>query len=236
MADLEFEAPKAASLKKADFINREIEYSNFRYMFGGLDLSGARSSFVKGSSFIDPKASAKYSTAKIRWFMLFQFAMSLASTTFQMMSFASISSVIASIFEVDSVVVNFNVMVYLFAFVLFNFASISAIEFSTKWTFKICAIANIVGSWGKWFALYATSNFYYLVVVQTFLACFQPFLGNGASKVASSHVAQRQSIAEQRGVYFSLFAAWFAILVNPFERSAMRIVNTFERAKNLSDH
>ena len=185
MADLEFEAPKAASLKKADFINREIEYSNFRYMFGGLDLSGARSSFVKGSSFIDPKASAKYSTVKIRWFMLFQFAMSLASTTFQMMSFASISSVIASIFEVDSVVVNFNVMVYLFAFVLFNFASISAIEFSTKWTFKICAIANIVGSWGKWFALYATSNFYYLVVVQTFLACFQPFLGNGASKVAT---------------------------------------------------
>lgn len=40
-------------------------------------------------------------------------------------------------------------------------------------------------SWGKWFVLYATDDFYYLVVLQTVMACTQPFLGNGASKVAT---------------------------------------------------
>lgn len=44
----------------------------------------------------------------------------------------------------------------------------------------------MLGASGRYFALALTNNFYLLLASQTLIACCQPFLCNGVSKLASA--------------------------------------------------
>ena len=109
------------------------------------------------------KTRIKYSTSPLRWFILASYGLSLASNAYVMMNFSPVSIDIADIYEVDSLVVSFNVMIFLISFIAFNFVSVAAIEKNISITFKLSAFFNVFGVWGRWIALKYTGNFYYLV-------------------------------------------------------------------------
>lgn len=117
--------------------------------------------------------------------MLAMYSSSMASTAVIMMNFAAVSETVAEVYEVKVTVINLNVMVFLFAFVIFNFPTIPALEKSMKWTFKISALWMVVGAWCRYLVIAATENIYLMIIGQFIIAIFQPFLGNGASKLAS---------------------------------------------------
>lgn len=88
----------------------------------------------------------------------------MSSSAYVMINFSPVSTIIADVYDVSSIVVNFNVMVFLICFILFNFASVSAIEKSISKTFKTAAFFNVVGAWGRYAILITTGNFYYLII------------------------------------------------------------------------
>ena len=49
----------------------------------------------------------------------------------------------------------------------------------------MCAIIQVVGSWGRYFALAYTESFTNVLIAQCFIAISQPFFSNGVSKLAS---------------------------------------------------
>ena len=81
-----------------------------------------------------------------------------------MMTFSPVSKTVGQIYKVSDLVVNFNVMVFLISFVLFNFGSVQALEHSMAKTFKLCAVSMVLGSWARWLVIEKTDNFVYLTV------------------------------------------------------------------------
>lgn len=76
-------------------------------------------------------------------------------------------------------------MVFLMSFVAFNFPSIWALENNMRVTIILCAVAMIIGTWLRFFAIKYTDNFYVLLASQSLIAISQPFVGNAASKLAT---------------------------------------------------
>lgn len=60
--------------------------------------------------------------------MLFSFTLATTSTAYFMMAFAPVQSIIADVYDVSASTVSSCVVFFLISFVLFNFASISALE------------------------------------------------------------------------------------------------------------
>ena len=94
----------------------------------------------------------------------------MSSSAYVMMNFSPVSVDISKIYNVDSLVVNFNVMIFLISFIVFNFASVASIEKSISWTFKISSFFTVFGVWGRWIVIKYTGNFYYLVGFQAVMA------------------------------------------------------------------
>jgi hypothetical protein len=67
-----------------------------------------------------------------------------------MMNFASVSKTVATIYMVDDVIVNLCVLLFLISFVLMNFFTVKALEYSISKTFKICSIFIIAGAWTRY--------------------------------------------------------------------------------------
>ena len=99
-----------------------------------------------------------------RWIILGLFALSTTSVSFAMMNFTSISETVADIYMVDDIVVNSCVLVFLISFILMNFFTVFALEYSINVTFKVCAIMTIIGVWLRWALIKYTANFYYLII------------------------------------------------------------------------
>ena len=69
-----------------------------------------------------------YSLSKLRWLILLEFALVLISSAYMMMTFSAISLTTAQAYSVSDILVNCCVLVFLIAFVVFNFISIQIIE------------------------------------------------------------------------------------------------------------
>jgi len=69
-----------------------------------------------------------YALSDKRWLILLQFALVLVSSAYMMMTFSAISLTTSYAFGVSDIIVNSCVLVFLIAFVVFNFISITVIE------------------------------------------------------------------------------------------------------------
>ena len=96
--------------------------------------------------------------------ILLSYALSLTSTSFAMMNFASVSKTVAVVYGVDDVVVNSLVLLFLISFVVMNFVTIVALEWSLTKTFKSVAVLTILGAWIRYFTLSASDNFYTIFI------------------------------------------------------------------------
>ena len=81
-----------------------------------------------------------------------------------MMNFSPVSKTVAEIYTVDDIVVNSAVLVFLISFIVMNFVTVSALEYSVSKTFKVCAAMITLGSWLRWVAIASTDNFYLLMI------------------------------------------------------------------------
>lgn len=158
-----------------------------------------------------------YRVSSFRWFILIIYALSLTSTAFAMMNFSPVSKTIAEIYMVDDIVVNACVLIFLIAFIVMNFVTVQALEYSVSKTFKFCAFMIILGSWVRYAAIMMTDNFYLLLVGQALIAIFQPFLGNAASKVATSWFADdERAIATTIGSLSIPLGCIMGMVTGPF--------------------
>jgi hypothetical protein len=71
---------------------------------------------------------AEYELSPKRWMILISFTLATTSTAYFMMAFAPIQSIIVDVYDVSATIVSSCVVFFLVSFVLFNFASISALE------------------------------------------------------------------------------------------------------------
>ena len=81
-----------------------------------------------------------------------------------MMNFSSVSKTVSTIYNVDDIVVNSCVLIFLISFIINNFITVYALEYSVSKTLKVSAVLAIVGAWVRWVAVVSTSNFYYLMI------------------------------------------------------------------------
>jgi len=133
-----------------------------------------------------PVFEPEYKTSPYRWFLLMQYSLAVTSSAYMMMTFSPISKITAEVFGVDDIIVNSCVMVFLVTYVVLNFICVQALEkLGLKTTFKICAIGTMLGAWGRYLLLEYTSNFMLLLIPQSFIAVFQPFICIGCSKLAT---------------------------------------------------
>jgi len=78
--------------------------------------------------------------------------MATTASSFQMMVFSSVSTIIVDIYGIKDVDVSFCVMFFLISFIVFNFPSIYVLEnLGLKWTFKLSALGTALGAWARWF-------------------------------------------------------------------------------------
>ena len=73
---------------------------------------------------------------------------------------------------------------------LFNFPSVQFLEkFGLQATFKMCGTILVFGSWIRYYTLAlqvkGEENFWLVLIPQLLLACNQPFMGNGLSKLVT---------------------------------------------------
>ena len=87
-----------------------------------------------------------------------------------MMNFSSVSRTVSSIYHVDDIVVNSCVLLFLISFIINNFLTIYALEYSVSKTLKASAILAIIGGWVRWIAVASTDNFYMLMIGQGLIA------------------------------------------------------------------
>jgi hypothetical protein len=71
---------------------------------------------------------ADYTQTWYRWVILVTYTMVLTGSSFTMMSFSPISTIVSEVYEVDSQAVNSCVVVFLVSFIFFNFISVFALE------------------------------------------------------------------------------------------------------------
>ena len=81
-----------------------------------------------------------------------------------MMSFASVSKTVANIYNVGDEIVNLCVLLFLISFVLMNFITVKALEYSINSTFKICSLLAIAGAWTRYVILEYTDSFKLLLI------------------------------------------------------------------------
>ena len=77
--------------------------------------------------------------------------MALTSVSFAMMNFASVSTTVALVYNVNDIIVNGCVLVFLISFIVMNFFTVYALEWSVSKTFKICSVMIILGAWLRYF-------------------------------------------------------------------------------------
>lgn len=97
---------------------------------------------------------------------------------------------VADIYDVDCTVVNTCVSLYFISFVCFNFPAVQFLEkFGLRTTFKTCGTVVVLGSWLRYFTLAVQEKgkekFIYALGPQLLLACNQPFMINGVSKLVT---------------------------------------------------
>jgi hypothetical protein len=70
----------------------------------------------------------EYIVSWYRWVILGSYTLTLTASSFTMMSFAPVSTIVATVYQVESIVVNSCVVVFLVSFILFNFVSVFVLE------------------------------------------------------------------------------------------------------------
>lgn len=70
----------------------------------------------------------EYIVSWYRWVILVTYTLTLTASSYTMMTFAPISTIVANVYEIDTTIVNSCVVVFLISFILFNFVSVWALE------------------------------------------------------------------------------------------------------------
>ena len=100
-----------------------------------------------------------------RWLILFSLLGSLISSNFIMMTFSTVSGLIADIYGVKIALVNSHVSIFLIAAIVMQVPSVYAIErFGLSASFKIAAIVTVVGSWLRYFCVFSFDSFVLMLV------------------------------------------------------------------------
>lgn len=120
-----------------------------------------------------------------RWLILFSLVGSLISSNFIMMSFSTVSSLIADIYNVKIALVNSCVTIFLIAAIVMQVPSVYAIErFGLTSSFKVAAVVTVVGSWMRYFCIFTFDSFTLMLVPTVLIALANPVITNGISKTA----------------------------------------------------
>ena len=174
---------------------------------------------MREKQFVHPveDSGEEFKVTSYRWLILAVYSLSLTSTAFGMMNFSSVSKTVAQIYDVDDIIVNSCVLIFLISFIFNNFLTVYALEYSVAKTFKVGAALAIVGAWVRWAAIVSTSNFYTLMIGQGLIALTQPFLQNGTSKVATTWFADNErAIATSIGSLSTPVGAIMGMVFGPF--------------------
>jgi len=111
------------------------------------------------------EANNHYEASWYRYVILLSYTMATTASSFQMMVFSSVSTLIVDTYGVQDVDVSFCVMFFLISFILFNFPSIYVLEnLGLKWTFKLSALGTALGAWGRYYVTKETGSFTYLLI------------------------------------------------------------------------
>lgn len=63
-----------------------------------------------------------------RWVILATYTLALTGSSYTMMSFAPVSTIVSDVYGVSTTLVNSCVVVFLISFILFNFVAVVALE------------------------------------------------------------------------------------------------------------
>jgi MFS transporter, FLVCR family, feline leukemia virus subgroup C receptor-related protein len=150
----------------------------------------------------------------------------MLSSAWIMTTFSSVSSVVQIVYGVPGTLVNSCVVLFLISFILFNFLTVASLEkFGISITvsyiiilqFKVAAAASIIGAALRWIMLRESDHFYLLLIGQAISAISNPFLNNGASKLATSWFGEKErALATSIGSLSTPLGCIFGLAVGPF--------------------
>ena len=103
---------------------------------------------------INEPLRTEYKLSPYRWYMLMSFSLLMSSSAFCMVTFAPMSKLVALAFDSSNFLVNSAVTVFLCFQILLGFYASQVLEyFGLNFTFKVCAIGNMIGAWGRYLSL-----------------------------------------------------------------------------------
>jgi len=118
--------------------------------------------------------------------MLLAFCFQLMSTCIVMISFSSVSTVVAAVYGVSETMVSLAYTFFFIFTILLNFpATLSLEKFGLAINFRAAALIIIVACWLRWLLMVLTNSFAFLLFGQGLVAISQPFIYNGISKIAT---------------------------------------------------
>lgn len=96
-----------------------------------------------------------FKTTPYRWLIMICFTMHLIGYCIVMMSFSSISTTVAEIYEVNTITVNIAYTFFLVNAFVLNFPATYAIEkYGIEKTFKVSALVSIIGVWIRYISVW----------------------------------------------------------------------------------
>lgn len=103
-----------------------------------------------------------------------------------MITFSSISTVVAEVYDVSDTTVSMCYTVFLIFCIGLNFPASQALEtYGMAKCFRVSCVCIILAGWFRWVIMAQTNRFEYMLIGQGICAIFQPFLYNGISMLAT---------------------------------------------------
>lgn len=120
-----------------------------------------------------------------RWVLLASFSLSLIASGFAMVGFASVSTIIADIYDTGAITLTLTTLIFLVEFVPMNFVVINQINTrGLRFCLLIAPVLTIVGGWMR--QVISFYPHFWVVLIGTIpLGIGQPYLINSVSKLTS---------------------------------------------------
>lgn len=169
------------------------------------------------------RASGVYTVESWRWVNLACYCGSMVGTATIKYGFSPIALTVSTVYDVQTLTVNFGVICFFIGYIVANFPSIYFLNKGSKpgegiyWSMKICSFVQVCCVWGRYLALLLTDNFYVLMIFQCISALVYPFFQNSFSRIATLWFGENErTLAATVGAMSYGGGTFIGLLLGPF--------------------
>ena len=178
-----------------------------------------------------------YKTTMYRWLILISYMLVMMSSGFSQTTFASVSEVVAKIYDISALTVNTCVALFFFAYLIFIIPIIWWIDnYGTTIPLKLYAFFLLIGVWGRYIILERTQNFPLIIIPQTILAVLSPVTSLTLSQISTNWFDDKgRALATSIGSLAAPIGAMLGFLIGPvyIENSDELITNIDKGHKDV---